>query len=301
MTQIKRSPKKNIFNHAWSYNASLVAAKLLPICVMRFITRIIAEIWFIIDKNARTQVESNLSRVIGNNPVQLHKTSRELFINYGTYLADWAKLSSMDTSKAVSFLSKIEGEDTFRKMHANGKGIIILTAHLGNWELGGLVFTNSGIPFNVITAKDEVEAIAQARTKVRALHSMKTITIEDGSFFFVDIVNALNRNELVAMLVDRYEKKNGVLVDFFGEKTYFPQGPVLLARVTGASVHPALTVLGPDKKYRTVLSSPIQMEWSEDRDKDIRVNVAKIAHAFEQYIRLYPSQWYNFSAIWDKQ
>jgi len=300
MIQMKRSPNKNMFNYAWSYNASLVVAKLLPLCVMRFITRVIAEIWYLIDKNAKTQVEKNLLRVIGDNPVQLHKISRELFINYGTYLADWAKLSSMSTSNAISFFSKIEGEDIFRKMHANGKGIIVLAAHLGSWEFGGLVFTNSGIPFNVITAKDEVEAIAQARTKVRSLHNIKTITIEDDSFFFIDIVNALNRNELVAMLVDRYEKKNGVLVDFFGEKTYFPKGPVLLARTTGASVHPAFTVLNSDRKYRTVLGPPISMEWSEDREKDICVNVAKIAQAFEQYIRLYPSQWYNFAAIWDK-
>ncbi len=300
MMQTKRSPKKNIFNYAWSYRISLVIAKLLPLCIMRLAARISAGIWYFIDKNARGQVESNLLRVIGDNPAQLHKTSKELFINYGTYLADWAKLSSLGTSKAVLFFGKIEGEDIFKKTHARGKGIIILAAHLGNWELGGLVFTNSGIPFNIITAKDGVEAIAQARTKVRALHNMKTITIEDDPFFFIDIVNALKRNELVAMLVDRYEKENGVLVDFFGEKTYFPQGPVLLARTTGASLLPAFTVLEPDKKYRTVLGSPISMEWGEDRDEDIRVNTAKIAHIFEQYIRLYPSQWFNFSAIWNK-
>ena len=300
MTQTKHPPDKNLFNYAWSYNISLSIAKFLPLWFMRFVTRIIAEIWYAIDKNTRTQVESNLKRVIGNNTTQLHKTSKELFINYGICLEDWAKLSSLDTSKAVSFFGKIEGEDIFRRMQAKGKGVIILAAHLGHWELGGLVFTNMGIPFNIITAKDRVDAIAQARIRVRSLHNMRTITIEDDSFFFIDIINALKRNELVAMLVDRYEKKSGILVDFFGEKTYFPQGPVLLARATGASVHPAFTDLDSDKKYRTVMAPPIPMEWTEDRDKDIRVNVAKIAHAFEQYIRLYPNQWFNFSAIWDK-
>lgn len=300
MTQPKSPPDKNLFNYAWSYNISLVVAKFLPLCIMRLVTRIIAQIWYFFDKNTRTQVESNLLRVIGNSPSKLHKTSKELFINYGTYLADWAKLSSLDTSKAVSFFDKIEGVDIFKKMHARGKGIIILAAHLGHWELGGLVFTNIGIPFNIITAKDRVEAIARTRTKVRSLHNMRTITIEDNSFFFIDIINALKRNELVAMLVDRYEKKSGIPVDFFGEKTYFPQGPVLLARATGASVHPAFTVLEHNNKYRTVLGSPISMEWTEDRDEDMRINVAKIAHAFEQYIRLYPNQWFNFSAIWDK-
>ncbi|OIO33030.1 MAG: hypothetical protein COX96_06740 [Candidatus Omnitrophica bacterium CG_4_10_14_0_2_um_filter_44_9] len=295
----KHKPQSNIFNHAWSYRFSLAVASIMPLSFLHFVTRKIAMLWHWIDKGTVKQVESNLSRVIGNNPMALHKASRELFFNYAAYLADWARFIAVDTSGVFSFLNEINGKDNFKEAHAKGKGIIILTAHLGNWELGGLVFTHSGMPFNVVTAKDEAEAIARVRTKVRALHNIKTITIEEGSFFLIDIVNALRRNEPVAMLVDRYEKKNGVLVDFLGEKTYFPRGPVLLAKATGAAVMPALVVLDKSKKYKAVLDSPIEMEWSGDEEMDICVNVAKIAKVFEQYIRAYPTQWFNFSAIWD--
>lgn len=294
----KYKPQRNILNHAWSYRLSLVIARITPLSFLHFVTRNIAILWYWIDKSTVRQVESNLSRVIGNNPIELHKASRKLFLNYASFLADWARFIAVDTSGVFSFLNEIEGKDDFRKAHAKGKGIIILTAHLGNWELGGLVFTHSGMPFNVVTAKDEAEAIARVRTKVRALHNIKTITIEEGSFFLIDIVNALKLNEPVAMLVDRYEKKNGVLVDFFGEKTFFPQGPVLLSKATGAAVMPAFIVLDDNGKYKAVLDSPIEMEWTQDEEKDICVNVAKIAKVFEGYIRAYPEQWFNFSAIW---
>lgn len=297
---LKYKPQRNIFNHAWSYQFSLAAARIMPLSFLHFVTRNIAILWHWIDKAAVRQVESNLLRVIGSNPAELHKASKELFFNYAAYLADWARFIAVDTSGVFSFLNKIDGKDNFKEAHAKGKGIIILTAHLGNWELGGLVFTHSGMPFNVVTAKDDAGAIAKIRTKVRALHNIKTITIEENPFFLIDIVNALKRNESVAMLVDRCEKNNGVLVDFFGEKTFFPRGPVLLAKATGAVVMPALIVLDNNNKYKAVLDSPIEMEWSQDEERDICVNAAKIANVFEQYIRAYPTQWFNFSAIWDK-
>jgi KDO2-lipid IV(A) lauroyltransferase len=264
---------------------------------MRFVAKIIAIIWYSVDKKTRNQVRRNLSRVIDNNPALVYKISRELFINYGIYLADWAKFITLDSAGVFSFFDKIEGYNIFEEECKKGKGVIILSAHLGNWELGGLVFPHSGVPFNIITAKDSVEAIAQVRTKVRALHNIKTITIEEDSFFFIDIVNALKRNEAVAMLVDRYEKKNGILVDFLGGKAYFPLGPVLLARATGASVCPSFTVLESNNKYKSVLGAPIQMSWSENVEGDIHVNASKIAHVFEGYIRSYPNQWFNFAEI----
>jgi KDO2-lipid IV(A) lauroyltransferase len=300
MTQLKRSPQKNIFNQTWNYKLFLVIARRLPFSAFRFIVRNMALLWCCIDRKTRNQVEGNLSRIVGKNYSKLRRISRELFVNYGVYLADWTKIIGFDTPELFSYFSKIEGMEFFEEARAKGNGLIILSVHLGNWEMGALVFTHLGIPFNVLTAKEEMAGIAQIRTRARALHNIKTITIDEGAFFFIDIVNALKRNEIVAMLVDRYEKDSGVPVDFFGEKTFFPRGPVSLARATGASLLPAFTVLEPSKKYRSVLGPPIHMEWSEDKERDICVNVAKIAHVFEDYIRLYPSQWFNFAAIWDR-
>lgn len=289
--------KHNLLNKAYLYRFSLFLAHILPLSFMRWFAKNVAFVSYYFYKNARKNVENNLSHIFGD-AVKIRNVAKEVFINYGLYLADWTKLISVDASNVFSFFGKIEGIDIFKTEHEKGKGVIILSAHLGNWELGGLAFTHSGIPFNVITAKDEDESIAQVRSQVRALHNIKTITIEEDPFFFIDIINALRRNEIVAMLVDRYEKKNGVLIEFLGGKAYFPQGPVLLARSTGASVMPSFTVLEKDRKYRSVLGVPIQMEWSDDKEKDIHVNVAKIARVFEQYIRSYPNQWFNFSSIW---
>ena len=290
--------KYNFLNKPYIYKISLRLAHILPLSLMKWIARNIAGVCYFLYRGSKRNVENNLSHIF-SDPTIVKKITKEVFINYGEYLADWAKFIAIDTTKLLSRFSIIQGKEIFNEAHKKGKGVILLAAHLGNWELGGLFFSNSGIPINIVTAKDGIRDIASARESVRNLHNVKTITIGDDPFFFIDIINALKRNEIVAMLIDRYERNNGVLIDFFGEPTYFPPGPVLLARSTGCAVLPAFTVMEKEGKYKTAVGSSIDMEFSDDKDKDIYVNLKKIVKVFEQYIREYPNQWYNFSPIWN--
>ena len=296
-----KDPKKNVFNKMWAFHASIWIARHLPIGVLRVIKRTIARVWHFLSRNIRSQVESNLTQVLGPDPKRVQAASRQLFINYADYLTDYTKWGMTETDKALAFLCSIEGKEIFLREHQKGKGVILLAAHLGNWELGAMVFSHIGIPFNVVTAKDEAQQIALVRIRARGLHHIQTITIDDHPFFFIDIVNALGRNEIVAMLVDRYEKTNGLQVDFFGKKTYFPKGPVILAQSTGAALMPSATVLEKDGKYRAFVGDPIVMSSTGDKEKDMFDNVSKIAKVFEGYIRQYPDQWYNFSTLWKNE
>lgn len=291
--------KYNFLNKAYIYKVSLWLAHILPLSFMKWITRNIAVISYFLYKDAKRNVENNLSHIFSDSK-KVKAIGKEVFINYGLYLADWAKLITMDTNKVLSRFSEIQGREAFDTAYERGKGVILLAAHLGNWELGGIFFGHSGIPINIVTAKDEVKAIANARESVRNLHNVKTITIDEDPFFFIDIINALKRNEIVAMLIDRYERNNGVLIDFFGEPAYFPPGPVLLARSTGCAVLPAFTIMEKGGNYKTAVGSIIDMEFSDDKDKDVSVNLRKIVKVFELYIREYSNQWYNFSPIWNE-
>ena len=291
--------RQHILNRACVYRASVCLARILPLWLMRRIAKLGGLVSYIFCQKARNNVGDNLSYVL-HNPVRIKRVTRQVFLNYGIYLADWAKFIAMDTKTVFSRFTSIQGEPILKEALQRGKGIILLTAHLGNWELGGVFFSHSKIPINIITAKDEIRAIADIRETIRGYHNVKTMTVGGNSFSFIDIINALKRNEVVAMLIDRYDRENGVLIDFFGEPAYFPPGPVLLARGTGAAVIPAFTVMGPDGNYKAVTDSMIDMEFSDDKKTDVRVNLNKIVKVFERYISEYASQWYNFSSIWRK-
>lgn len=288
---------KHLLNRTFIYEASVKISRILPRWLLRGIGRFGAAVSYLLLPGARKAVKGNLSRVYDDRK-KINRTARRIFFNYGSYVADWAKLNHTETSNLDSWFSEIKGREVIEKGLAKGKGILLLTAHLGNWELGSLFFSHADIPINVITAQDDIAGVGNVREASRALHNVKTITMREDNFFFIDIVNSLRSNEIVAMLLDRYKGSSGVEVDFFGEKTLFPTGPVQLARSTGAAVMPAFMVYDDKGKYLAVADSIVEMEFTDNTEQDIRVNTQKIVRVLENYIRNFSDQWYNFSALW---
>ena len=290
--------KENVLNKAYIYKISIFISGFLPLWLTRSISRSIAFISYLFLKNMRKNVEKNLSHIY-DDPKKIKKVTRKIFLNYGSYLADWAKLNHMDTKTILELFNFRKGKENIEEGLRRGKGIVFLTAHLGNWELGGLFFRHLGFPMSVITTQDTVEDIANVREKTRKSHNVKTITIGKAPLSFMDIVQALRKNEVVAMLMDRYIAEKGILIEFFGKPARFPAGPILLAKNTGAAVIPAFIVLGPDGKYKAIADSIVDMEFSGDREADIRLNLKKVVRIFEKYVSEYADQWYNFTYLWD--
>ena len=116
----------------------------------------------------------------------------------------------------------------------------------------------------------------------------------------LDVVKALRRNEIVALLGDRVESQKTMDFDFFGKKTPFPIGVAMLAMATGAPVLPVFVVMERNRKYRGIIEAPIHFESSsrEDREKIIRKGMERLLKKFEGYIEKYPDQWYNFYSYW---
>ena len=292
--------KRNFLNKDYIYKAAVQLAKVLPIGIIRGVGKMGALMGYHLFKEARDNVKQNLAQIY-NDPKKIEKTTKNIFLNYGEYIADWAKLNHADMDKLGNWFSSFQGEEVIRKALNAGKGIILLTAHLGNWELGGLFFSYKGIPINVITAQDEIKGVAEIRENSRKTRNIKTITIKKDSLFFIDIVNALLGNEIVAMLIDRYEGQRGVKVDFFGKPTFFPIGPVQLAKSTGAAIIPAFIVSDDQGKYTAIADSIVEMEFTDNTEEDIRKNTEKLVRIFEQYILKYSDQWYNFTNLWKKK
>ncbi|HEY5191240.1 MAG TPA: lysophospholipid acyltransferase family protein, partial [Candidatus Deferrimicrobium sp.] len=114
--------------------------------------------------------------------------------------------------------------------------------------------------------------------------------VVDGSpFSSLEIVAALRRGEIVAMLVDRWEGMDGVPAKFFGADRLFPRGPFVLSRATGAPIIPAF-IVRDGSVYRGVVDPPFSMKESEDES-----GARRVSESLERMIRIYPDQWYNFA------
>jgi KDO2-lipid IV(A) lauroyltransferase len=120
--------------------------------------------------------------------------------------------------------------------------------------------------------------------------NIRTIVVDGTPFSSLEIVAALRRGEIVAMLVDRWEGAGGVPAKFFGEDRRFPRGPFVLSRATGAPIVPAF-IFRDGNIYRGVVDPPFFMDGQDDES-----GARRVSGSLEQMIRKCPDQWYNFTA-----
>ena len=224
---------------------------------------------------------------------ELQNLTREIFRNYSRYLVDYGRCAYMEHEKILEEISMYYGRGNLESATGMKKGIILLTAHLGNWELGGIFLGSYGLRTNVVTLPDEDPSIHRIRQWYRERFRVNTITIGDSPLSSLDLLKALRRGEVVAMLIDRYpEGPDSTVLDFFGRPTPFPRGPFILARITGAPIIVSFVVREGDA-YRGIIEEPIVIP-SEEEEPSAQRKVVKI---LEKYIIMYANQWYNFVPI----
>ena len=252
----------------------------------------------------RHGVKANLQVMGGGrwNKQGITARARRTFQNYGQYLLDYMVMPGLTAERKGRMVAQELGQEHMVKALKRGKGVICITPHLGNWELGGLLLAFKGADLYVLTL-DEADSKTKAfREHMRAQKGIRNIYInpEDPSpAAILEVVKVLKEKKVVAMLGDRSGNNNTIAVDFFGRKTPFPLGVATLAMATGAAVLPVFVVL-KGGKYWGIIEKPIyfQSPSRKEREQGIRQGMEELAKVFERYIKEYPDQWYNFYPYW---
>ena len=172
---------------------------------------------------------------------------------------------------------------------ADGKGVIILSAHVGNWEVSGNMADH---PMAVVAMAHNTSTTEGLVNRLRINQGVKQFVIDDSLFAGIEILHYLRNNGIVAMIGDKDFWGTGKKISFFGKKVPFPVGPVILAMATGAALIPAFVLMQQDGRYFGVVEKPITIYREGDREQAIERTLMEIAAVFERYIRMYPDQWY---------
>jgi KDO2-lipid IV(A) lauroyltransferase len=277
---------------------------IIPRPLQRFFTLSIGSLFYVLMPVARQGVKANL-QVINRgrrSKREIAALARRTFQNYGQYLLDYMVMPSLTAKHKGRMVARELGQVHMMKALKQGKGVICITPHLGNWELGGLLLAFRGAELYVLTL-DETDTHTKAfRERMRAQKGIKNIYINPADSTpaaVVEVVKVLKEKKVVAMLGDRPTNNNTIEVDFFGRKTPFPVGVATLAMATGAAVLPVFVVL-KEGRYEGVIERPIYFHAPSrrERDKAIVQGMEELVRVFERYIKAYPDQWYNFYPYW---
>jgi lauroyl/myristoyl acyltransferase len=216
---------------------------------------------------------------------------REVFAHFAMCFADL--LTTNRTARASHLVGAGEGDAHVDGVLAGGGGFIVLTAHVGNWELAGrtLVGRGGGRPLHIVMAPEADSGVERLLRGDDAPVRFVTLRTPADA---VPLVAALRRGEIVGMQGDRAIGHRGdVPVSFFGAPAPFPIGPFLLARAAGVPVLPAFCVLGADRRYAVHLKPPLRVERGGEEAR-LREWVDGLASVIARH----PTQWFNFFDPW---
>lgn len=278
---------------------------LIPRRMQRFFSVVIGDLFYLLMRKTRANVRKNvegISRGRWSNG-KIDVITRKTFQNYGQYLLDYMVMHRLRLSNKKRWIDEEVGGEYMVEALQRGKGVICITPHLGNWEIGGLLFSFRGGKLSVLTLDErdlDTKSFREEMRRSRGIRNLYVDPKDDSPMAILDVVKALRQNEIVAMLGDRIESQKTMTFHFFGKETLFPIGVGILAMATGAAVLPVFVVMEQSRRYRGIIEAPIYFESSarEDRETVLRKGMEALIKKFEAYVEKYPDQWYNFFSYW---
>ncbi|MCM8782750.1 MAG: lysophospholipid acyltransferase family protein, partial [Candidatus Omnitrophica bacterium] len=221
------------------YNVGVFLALIIPVNVAYTIASIFAYIKYLFSFLEKKEIVENLKLVLpGEDSKTLKSYAREIFKNFSMYLVDFFRFKKLDleyVKSHIEIVNKYYLDDALKK----GKGVIALSAHLGNWELGGAVMGVLGYPINAIALEHRNRLVNNFFVRQRCLKNERVIPIGAA---LKRCFSVLKNNELLAILGDKDFTNGGVVVKFFGRDTILPKGPAVFSLKTGAVIVPGFLI-----------------------------------------------------------
>jgi KDO2-lipid IV(A) lauroyltransferase len=284
----------------WSWRGAAALVQRLPERLVYSGAVVGGEFAYLVWRRRREITKRNFSIVLGRSAKdpEVARVARRAFRNFGKYLTEIMRFPSMGNAE-LHDLVKIDPV-SFQNLQAardNGRGIIFVSAHFGNFELGGARIAQE-IPLTVVA--DELENVRLMDFLV-ANREHKNVVILPPQGATRRVLAALRRNEMVGFMMDlgpRAHELDNVDAMFFGVRTAFPTIAAALARVSGAPIIVAAVTRDRDNSFKGVALRPIFVERTKQAAADLERATQAIVHALEGLMRPEPDQWYIFRPMW---
>ena len=269
---------------------------LFPRRLAQRIADLLGRILFSVVKKHRRIAIDNLTYAFGHEkpPEEIEKIARQVFINLVKVVFEvgWS-LHLKESQFAEHF--KIDGYHHIKKAYEKGKGVLVLTAHFGNWELLTVIGAIIKFPINIVVRPLDFKPLDHFILNLRTRFGGKIIPKERSIHA---IIRSLNRGEIVVLLMDQnVDWYEGVFVDFMGHRACTSKGLALLALKTGGPVG-SVFMIREKSGFRAEFGPEIVTVKTGDRQRDIETNTQEYNRVIENFIRRCPDQWFWVHQRW---
>jgi lauroyl/myristoyl acyltransferase len=234
---------------------------------------------------------------------ELHARALETLRSYTRDVIDFLRAIEVPADRAAQLFEVRERDGVvMRELLAQERGIILVTGHYGNWEIGGVFMRRVfDVPLTVVAMAEANEEVNRIRHEIRGSLGLDTIEVRRSFDTALQIRRRLADNHIVAMLMDRHMGRDRVEVTLLGRRAWFLRTPVLMAHLTGAPLLPCFIERIGRARFRIQQGEPIFVSHDKPREDAIREAAQRFADQLDAKIREHPSLWYHFYPYWKAQ
>lgn len=221
---------------------------------------------------------------------------RAVYRNLGCLLAEFCQMSSYTPERASRFI-RYDGLENYLAARERGNGVLVLTGHLGAWELSSFYHSLMGYPMGMVIRRLDNPLVDAMVNRIRCLHGNRVMHKDD---FARGLIASMRAGETVGILMDtNMTPPQGVFVPFFGVEACTASGMARIAQKTGAAVVPGFLLWEPrEKRYILRFGAELNLVRTGDSEADALANTALFTSVIERYVREYPEQWLWMHRRW---
>jgi KDO2-lipid IV(A) lauroyltransferase len=237
----------------------------------------------------RRLMMQNLELAFGTEKTRSERKriARLCFLNLGYAFAEFCRIPFLSKDNLAEFVQVEHFENAQEALEA-GKGLILLSAHLGNWEMSGPSGTLLGLPLTLVVRPMDNPHADAIITRIRMCHGTGIIHKKGAA---LGAVRALKAGKAVGILLDQRARRGAVVTKFMGHDAPTTMVPALIALSTGARIVPVFCIRVRPGVLKLVFEKAVEMEVTGDRDYDAAINTQRLQDIIERYVRTYPEQW----------
>ena len=249
-----------------------------------------SDLQYFLSEKDRDAVINNLRVILPNDDEKsIQRKTKEVFENFGLYLVEFFRSSKIDADYIKKYVN-FEGIDYLKNV-VKESGAILLTAHIGNWELGGMILSSLGFHSIAIALNHSYGKVNDFFIKRRKEKGIEVIHL---GLSIRKCFQGLKEKKLIAILGDRDFSNSGYEMDFLGKTKMIPRGPAVLAKKANVPIIPAFAVRRNFNYITIKVFPPIYIAQNDDE----RQIMSKFVKIIEQQIYEHPTQWLMFREFW---
>jgi KDO2-lipid IV(A) lauroyltransferase len=276
----------------YSMRVFVRALPWVPVRVLSGLTSSLARATFVLFWKYRRRMEKNLAAAMADqlpSDEQREAVIRKAWRNFAQGILETLRLMHA-AKERVRGIVEMKGEEHLTRAMAKGKGVIALSAHLGNFTLIGVRLAAAGYSFSALIKQPRDPRFARLMDDYRMKAGVTTISAKPRSQAVRGVLKALRAKRVVLIIADEF-KSGDVPVEFFGIRSPAPRGPATFALRTGAATVPMFMVRDSNDRLTLHIQPEIELTRSGELEHDIVANTVLFTRHLEEMIRRHPDQW----------